>query len=61
MNVILQFLKTVGVGHPTSPGKSRREDNRKRWQEEKDRKEKRRGHKHRHYFDDHSNPDDWTY
>ena len=58
MNIIIQFLKNAGIGHPKSPGSSARAKNREKWQEEKDKKEKRRGH---HRFDDHHDHNDWTY
>lgn len=62
MNIIIQFLKTAGIGHPKSPGKSRRDENRKRWKEEKDKKEKHHGHpNHHHHYDNHHDHNDWTY
>lgn len=60
MNLLLQFLRTTGVGMPKSPTKEQRELNRKKWQDEKDKKEKRHRH-HRKDYDDHYNHDDWTY
>lgn len=60
MNILIQFLKNAGLGHPKSPGKSERARNREKWQAEKDKKEKKRGHRG-HHFDNHHNPDDWTY
>jgi hypothetical protein len=63
MNILIQYLKHLGVGQVLPPGKGQREENLKKWQEEKDKKEKRRGHHHHHHghLDDHCDPDDWTY
>lgn len=57
MNLLLQFLRTTGIGVPAPPSKEKRAENRKKWKDEKDKKEKR----HKGRYDDHYNPHDWTY
>jgi hypothetical protein len=69
--MLLQFLKQIGVGQVLGRSNSKREENLKRWTEERDRKtireRGRKQHRHEDYhpngnnLDEHHNHNDWTY
>lgn len=72
MQILIQFLKHVGVGQVLGPGRSSREENRRIWAEEQEKKtvrERGRHHhhendnhpRHDHELDNHHDPEDWTY
>ena len=74
MQILIQFLKHVGVGQVLGPGKSAREQNLKICAEEQERKSIRERGRHHHHnhdnhphhhnhheLDDHHDPEDWTY